>query len=117
MMVQLTFHRTKHDIDTIIKNTRGKLYRARCTKATTRVLILDGEKVLIVHCTARRTVGSMRVGFHVDGRAMAAANVAKLIAAHNEAVDRHKRLISGVNPHPVKNNPDCDDVWFGDVNG
>ncbi|WLW40791.1 hypothetical protein GNAINCEL_00009 [Serratia phage KKP 3709] len=44
-MAQLTFHRTKHDIDTIIKNTRGKLYRARCTKATTRVLILDGETV------------------------------------------------------------------------
>lgn len=116
-MAQLTFHRTKHDIDTIIKNTRGKLYRARCTKATTRVLILDGETVLVVHCTARRTVGSMRVDFHVDGKQMAAANVAKLIAAHNETVDRLNGIISGVNPHPVKNNPDCDDVWFGDGNG
>lgn len=51
-MAQQTFHRTKYDIDTIIKNTRGKLYRARCVKATTRVLILDGQMVLVVHCTA-----------------------------------------------------------------
>ena len=56
-MAQLTFQRVKHDIDTIIKNTRGKLYRPRCVEATTRVLILDGEMVIVIHCTAHRTVG------------------------------------------------------------
>lgn len=48
----------------------------------------------------------MRVGFRVNGRQMAAANVAKLIAAHNETVDRLNGIITGVNPHSLKKKSD-----------